>query len=161
MMKVLFVCLGNICRSPLAEAIFLHKIKEKGLENDFQASSCGTADYHIGDPPDPRTIRNAAKNGIEIHHVCRQLTNSDLDNFDLIVAMDKSNYISILNLKNASANAHKIFLMREFDSRGTGEDVPDPYSGREQDFQEVFEILDWSIDGLIEYLKKTLNIGDT
>ena len=156
MMKILFVCLGNICRSPLAEAIFLHKIKEKGLENDFEASSCGTADYHIGDPPDPRTIRNAAKNGIEIHHLCRQLTNSDLDNFDLIAAMDKSNYFSILNLTNASLNAHKIFLMRAFDPQGKG-DVPDPYSGTERDFQAVFEILDRSIDGLIEYLQKTLN----
>ena len=158
MMKVLFVCLGNICRSPLAEAIFLHKIKEKGLENDFQASSCGTADYHIGDPPDPRTIRNAAKNGVDVNHVCRQFSNADLANFDMIVAMDKSNYFSILNLKNASANAHKIFLMREFDSRGTGEDVPDPYSGTERDFQEVFEILDRSTDGLIEYLLERLEI---
>ena len=154
-MKVLFVCLGNICRSPLAEAIFLHKIKEKGLGNDFEASSCGTSNYNIGDPPDPRTIRNASKKGIEIQHVCRQLSYSDLENFDLILPMDKSNYDHILNLKNASLYADKISLMREFDPLGKG-DVPDPYSGSERDFQEVFEILDRSIDGLIEFLQRKI-----
>jgi protein-tyrosine phosphatase len=153
-MKVLFVCLGNICRSPLAEAIFLHKIKGKGLENDYKASSCGTSNYHIGDPPDPRTIRNAARNGIEIHHVCRQLTDSDLEDYDLILPMDKSNYATILNLKNAPLHAHKIMLMREFDIRGKGQDVPDPYTGTERDFQEVFEILDRSVEGLVEHLQK-------
>jgi protein-tyrosine phosphatase len=156
-MKVLFVCLGNICRSPLAEAIFLHKIKENGLGNDFEASSCGTADYNIGDPPDQRTIRNALEHKIEIQHVGRQLSNSDLEDFDLILPMDKSNFLAILTLKNASLHAHKVHLMREFDTQGTGEDVPDPYSGTERDFQEVFEMLDRSIDGLIAYLQKTHN----
>ena len=157
MMNILFVCLGNICRSPLAEAIFLHKIEEKGLEDVYKASSCGTSNYHIGDPPDPRTIRNALKNGIEIHHVCRQISFADLENFDLILPMDKSNYVTILNLKGASLHAHKIVLMRQYDTQGTGEDVPDPYSGTERDFQEVFEILDRSIDGLIAHLRKTKN----
>jgi len=156
-MNVLFVCLGNICRSPLAEAIFLHKIKEKGLQKNFMASSCGTANYHIGDPPDPRTIRNASKNGIEIQHACRQISNSDLVDFDLIIPMDKSNYHAILSLKEGSLCAHKIFLMREFDNRGRGEDVPDPYYGSEREFQEVFEILERSTEGLIAHLQRTLN----
>jgi len=156
-MSILFVCLGNICRSPLAEAIFLHKIEEKGLGDVYKASSCGTSNYHIGDPPDPRTIRNALKNGIEIHHVCRQISSSDLENFDLILPMDKSNYVAILNLKEASLHAHNIVLMRQYDTQGIGDDVPDPYSGTERDFQEVFEILDRSIDGLIVHLRKTKN----
>jgi len=155
MMNILFVCLGNICRSPLAEAIFLHKIGEKGLEDAYKADSCGTSNYYIGDPPDPRTIRNALKNGVEMHHVCRQVSFADLENFDLILPMDKSNYFTILNLKDALLHAHKIVLMREYDTQGTGEDVPDPYSGTERDFQEVFEILDRSIDGLIVHLQKS------
>jgi len=152
MMKILFVCLGNICRSPLAEAIFLHKIMEKGLESRFQVNSCGTADYHIGDSPDPRTIKNAARNGVAIKHLGQQLSAEDLRNFDLILPMDASNYNNILRLENAGSYKEKIKLMRSFDPTGRGQDVPDPYNGTEKNFQEVFEILDRSIEGLIQYL---------
>lgn len=152
-MKVLFVCLGNICRSPLAEAIFHHKIKEKGLEKRFEVDSCGTANYHIGDYPDSRTIKNALKNGIEINHLGRQLSFMDIENHDLIIPMDRSNYHSILQLESASRFIENIHLMREFDTVEKGSDVPDPYHGYEQDFQKVFEILDRSVEGLISYLQ--------
>jgi protein-tyrosine phosphatase len=151
-MKILFVCLGNICRSPLAEALLLHKIKERGWENKFQINSCGTANYHIGEPPDHRTIKNAAKNGITIHHLGRQLTASDLNEFDMILAMDRSNYLNIQKLDKGLRNGSKIFMMRDFDPLAKGKDVPDPWSGDENDFQEVFEILDRSTDGLVDYL---------
>lgn len=152
--KVLFVCLGNICRSPLAEAIFCHKIKELGLEQDFSAQSCGTANYHIGDMPDPRTIRNAFKNGIFINHIGRQLSAEDLDSFDVILAMDWSNLRNIKLLRTAESNLHKISLMRAHDPLGKNEDVPDPYDGNENDFQEVFDILNRSMDSFIESLRK-------
>jgi protein-tyrosine-phosphatase len=87
--KVLFVCLGNICRSPLAEAIFKDKLKKKGLERFFEVDSCGTSNYHIGDQPDSRTIANARKNGIAIDHCGRQFTANDFGDFDYILAMDK------------------------------------------------------------------------
>lgn len=150
--RVLFVCLGNICRSPLAEAIFKHKIKEQGLDNIFEGDSCGTSNYHIGDSPDSRTIRNAAKNGVTIDHAARQLSERDLEAFDYILAMDKSNYSNIFRLSNARAHASKISLIRKFDrDEGSGE-VPDPYYGGERGFQEVFDILDRSMDGFIEHL---------
>lgn len=153
--RVLFVCLGNICRSPLAEAIFTHKIKELGLEKAFSSQSCGTANYHIGDMPDPRTIRNAFKNGIHINHLGRQLSTEDLDSFDVILAMDRANLTTIRRFGNAEPNLYKISLMRAHDPLGKNEDVPDPYYGSEKDFQEVFDILNRSMDSFIESLRKT------
>lgn len=149
-MKILFVCLGNICRSPLAEAIFNDKIRQKELENDFQSDSCGTGNYHVGDWPDDRTVKCANKNGVPINHFGRQLNRTDLDKFDLILAMDGSNLLNILKLADETTRK-KIKLMRSYDPLGHG-DVPDPYYGTERDFDEVFEILDRSIDGLLKQL---------
>lgn len=150
-MNVLFVCLGNICRSPLAEAIFKHKLQNKSIAHAFYADSCGTANYHVGDMPDPRTIRNARTNGVEINHRGRQLSGEDFETFDLILAMDQSNFSNIMRLTIAEMHQHKIKLMRDFDPIGKG-DVPDPYYGNEADFQEVFEILERSIETLIQEL---------
>ena len=146
------MCLGNICRSPLAEALFNHKITKRGLGSEFMAQSCGTGNYHIGHPPDPRTIENALKNGISISHLCCQLTATHLDSFDYILAMDSSNMSNVLNIDNASENRHKIVLMRSYDPLGKDQDVPDPYHGNEKIFQEVFDILDRSITSFIETL---------
>lgn len=156
MRKILFVCHGNICRSPMAEAIFNYKLNIRGLINAYKSDSCGTANHHAGLPPDHRTIKNALKNGIPISHAARQLTDHDLHHFDLILAMDQSNYDHILRMSTATENQHKIKLMRDFDPHERGE-VPDPYYGGDEDFQEVFQILDRSIENMISAITKVSN----
>jgi protein-tyrosine phosphatase len=132
----------------MAEAIFKHKIENAGLGESYFADSCGTANYHIGDSPDLRTIRCTVNNGVPIQHAARQLSLSDLIKFDLVLAMDQRNYQNIVSLATSTEDQKKVKLMREFDPMGMG-DVPDPYYGGENDFEEVFKILDRSIDQMI------------
>ncbi len=152
--RILFVCLGNICRSPLAAAILKHKVRNHGLEDWMEVDSCGTSNYHIGDNADPRTIANASRNGVGIDHCARQLSAADLGNFDFIFAMDKSNYSNILRVSDGADVRHKIKLMREFDPQQKGGEVPDPYHGGEKEFQEVYEILDRSTTNFLSFVKE-------
>lgn len=152
--RVLFVCLGNICRSPLGAAILKKKIRQKRWEHQVDVDSCGTSNYHIGAGADPRTVANATLNGVAIEHCARQLTADDLRRFDFIFAMDKSNYQNILKLGNSIDLRQKVRLMREFDPKNPGAEVPDPYHGGEQDFQEVYDILDRSTAKFLEFLEK-------
>lgn len=151
-MKVLFVCLGNICRSPLAEGILKHKLDVLGLGEKAFVDSCGTSNYHIGDLPDARTRRNAEKNGVVLDHRGRQLQKEDVARFDFILAMDRSNYDNIIGLAQNASLAGKVMLLRKFDPL-QGEEVPDPYYGGEEGFQEVFDILERSIDGFIDHVR--------
>ncbi len=151
--KVLFVCLGNICRSPLAEGIFRQRMNERGLLDLFEVDSCGTAAYHIGKHPDSRSMTNAEKNGVLYDHHARQFQVRDFHDFDFILPMDDANYEDIMSLRPEGAKA-EVYKMRHFDVEDKNSDVPDPYYDGEQGFQEVFDILDRSIERLLAYLQK-------
>ena len=158
--SVLFVCLGNICRSPLAEGIFRKLMHDRGIANYFDTDSCGTGDYHIGQQPDVRTRTNAAKNGIILDHRCRQIQEEDLVRFNHILVMDHNNHRNVLSLDGAEAYHSKIRLMRSHDPDCSNVQeipaVPDPYYGTEADFQEVFEILHRSTAQLLDDLTQTM-----
>jgi low molecular weight protein-tyrosine phosphatase len=151
MKKVLFVCLGNICRSPLAAALFNKHVADLGLQDKYQADSCGTADYHIGQPPDNRSRANALENGLAYSHAARQISQEDFSKFDLIIPMDASNKA---NLESIDPGGKSIIqLMRNYDIGFEGTDVPDPYFGGDQGFQEVYDILDRSTKALLHHLE--------
>ncbi len=154
MKRVLFVCLGNICRSPLAEGIFQNMVEEENLSDQIMCDSAGTSGWHIGESPDPRSEEVANRHGLSLNHKGRKLTNSDLDTFDIIVAMDKSNYAHIRTMQNfKNIDPSKLVMMREFDDMGNGKDVPDPYYDADDGFQKVYEILSRSCKNLLEEIK--------
>ena len=159
--KVLFVCLGNICRSPIAEGIFAHLVRERGLEGRYLADSAGTGDWHRGQPPDPRAIAAAGKRGVHLPSVCRQVSKSDFQEFDLILAMDRNNQKDLNALCPPDLKG-KIKLMRDFDNgRETGPDVPDPYYGGPYEFDTVFEMLNRCCSDLLEKMESgALVTGD-
>lgn len=150
-MKVLMVCLGNICRSPLAEGILQQKAKEKGL--DISVDSAGTASYHIGSKPDERSIEVANKHGIDISkQKARQFKADDFYAFDLILAMDKSNLKNIKDLAPAKDLEAKAQLILDYTQEVKESEVPDPYYGEDDGFLKVYKMLDLACN---EILKKS------
>lgn len=135
----------------MAEAIFNHQVRAKGLHDVIEADSCGTANYHVGDNADPRTISAVQTKGVIIDHCVRQLTTMDLDHYDYVLAMDKSNFRNIGRLANASHRS-KVVMIRDFDPSHKGAEVPDPYYGNERHFEEVYQMLDRAISHFIDHL---------
>lgn len=157
MVKILYVCLGNICRSPIAEGTMQALINQKGLADKIAVDSAGTADYHIGALPDHRTRENADQNGITLKHKCRQLSIQDFSDFNYIVAMDTNNLSDIQILSLTAFGTHQseetVFLMRKFDPMGQETDsVPDPYYGTKTDFENVFQIVLRSNEAFLEWI---------
>lgn len=152
-MKVLMVCLGNICRSPMADGLLRKKVKEKGL--DVIVDSAGTSNYHVGEAPDHRMRATAKKLGCPIDELrARQFSVNDFDDFDIIYAMDSSNYNNIIALARNEKDSSKVRLMLNELYPSENRSVPDPYFGGEQGFIDVFNLLDEVTDVVIkEFLK--------
>lgn len=147
-MKILMVCLGNICRSPMAEGILRHKLRAMNVE--FETDSAGTIAMHTGEAPDLRMQKTALKNGIDISDLrARQFVQKDFDDFDLIFAMDQSNFKNILTLARNDADRNKVKLILNESFPGEDREVPDPYFGGQEGFQHVFDLLDETTDQLI------------
>jgi len=150
--SILFVCLGNICRSPLAEGVFRHRVEEAGLEGQFRIVSAGTGGWHVGDPPDPRSCAVAEARGVSLEgQTGRQIAPSDFDDFDLIVAMDRSNLSDLRRMAGADRHA-RLVLLREYDREPGDGEVPDPYYGGPGGFDRVFEMVDRCCEQLLETL---------
>ncbi len=148
---MLFVCLGNICRSPMAEGLLKEHVEKKGLSSKFYIDSAGTSNYHIGKQPDNRMCRTALEKGIRLDHKGRQLTARDLDEFDYVLAMDQYNMNDILSLRDNEKKA-TISMARDYDPDKDTIDVPDPYYGDDDGFVEVFNILDRTTRNFLDFV---------
>lgn len=157
--KLLFVCLGNICRSPAAENIMNHLVEQASLCEHVVCDSAGTAGYHIGNSPDQRMAAAAASSlGIKLCGQARKFKKSDFENFDLILAMDRENYQDILFLDPSGQYGDKVRLMCGFCSRHTTKEVPDPYYGGPEGFNHVIDLLLDACNGLLHHVTQELGV---
>jgi protein-tyrosine phosphatase len=150
--RVLFVCLGNICRSPLAEAVFRAQVRERGVEHLFEIDSAGTSGYHAGCCPDRRSAEVARRNGIELGGTARQVTDEDLRSFDYVIAMDGENFADLDQLKAAADGTAEVRRLRDWDPSPDSGDVPDPYYGGPAGFDRVQQIVERSCEALLDAL---------
>ncbi|MEX0648469.1 MAG: low molecular weight protein-tyrosine-phosphatase [Balneolaceae bacterium] len=154
--KICFVCLGNICRSPTAEGIFQHLVNERGLQSWFYVESAGTSAYHIGELANSKSRQVAGRHGIELLSRARRFEPEDIEEFDLILAMDHENLENIKSFDRNGQYHHKVSLMREYDPLPEDKAVPDPYYGGMDGFQNVFEVLKRSCEALLDELEKNI-----
>jgi protein-tyrosine phosphatase len=155
-MRILFICAGNICRSPTAEGVMRGLVAERGLDGEIEVQSAGVGGWHAGDPPDPRATAAARARGITLEGAARQVTRDDFADFDLLLAMDRDN---LANLRAIAppASEHKVRLLREFDPASAGApdlDVPDPYFGGAAGFETVLDQVEAACRGLLDEIAR-------
>ncbi|MFC4260421.1 low molecular weight protein-tyrosine-phosphatase [Marinobacter lacisalsi] len=154
--RVLFVCLGNICRSPTAEGVFRRQLERHGLSDQVEVDSCGTGNWHVGKGPDERARQSAADRGVDIGHLrARQFRPDDLDEFDYVLTMDRQNLADVRDIwQQQGGTEPRLFL--EFLSRGHDEEVPDPYYGGDDGFERVLDLITEASEGLLADIRKRL-----
>lgn len=156
MKSVLFVCLGNICRSPSGEGIFNHLLKENHLTDQIRSDSAGTSAYHEGEPADGRMREHASQRGYDLQSLARQFTYEDFKQFDYIITMDESNYKNVLKVDPSGEYHHKVFPMVKFCTQHDVSAVPDPYFGGADGFELVLDIIEDGCHGLLKQIKSEL-----
>jgi len=158
MINVLFVCMGNICRSPSGEAVMRKLVKRASLEAEIECDSAGTIAYHEGEPADARMKRHAIKRGYKLTSIARRFRNIDFESFNYIIAMDRSNYTDLMSFDHDKIFTSKIFMMTDFTKNGKYSEVPDPYYGGPEGFENVLDILEDSCSGLLDRISKDHNL---
>ncbi len=153
-MRILFVCMGNICRSPTAEAVFREHVRRHAPELEVEIDSAGTHDYHVGEAPDARAVAAAARRGIDLSGLrARQVEDADFERFDLILAMDRVNHVALLE-RSPPEYHPRIRLMLEFADDPAALEVPDPYYGGAKGFDEVLDLVEEAAAGLVAELRR-------
>jgi protein-tyrosine phosphatase len=155
-MRILFVCSGNICRSPMAEALFAHLARERGVLDRFEVDSVGLHGYHEGEAADPRTRRQGARHGVEVTSIAREIRLPDIARADLVLAMDRGHQRDLTRM-SPPEHRHKIRLMRSYDRPGADPDVDDPYYGGTEGFERMYDVLEHCCRNLLDAL---LESGD-
>lgn len=157
---VLFVCTGNICRSPTAEGQFRAAVKAAGLEHRFAVDSAATHDYHVGNPPDSRTVKAAQRRGLDLAPLrARQVSAADFGDFDFIVAMDRG-HLQILTALAPPGGQERLSLFLDHAPQSGLRDVPDPYYGGPNGFETVLDLIEAGCDGLLAHIRQTRQLGD-
>jgi protein-tyrosine phosphatase len=155
-MRLLFVCMGNICRSPTAEAVMRAVVAREGLADEVEIDSAGTGSWHVGDPPDARSTEVAARRGIVMEGAARQVTEADFEAYDLLLAADEQNVAALRALAPDDEAAAKVHLLREFDPKSVAAgdlEVPDPYYGGPGGFEHVLDLVQDACEGLLEHVR--------
>ena len=157
--SVLFVCLGNICRSPLAEGVFRHLVRERGVATAYRIDSAGTGSWHVGEPPDRRSAEVARRRGVILEGAARQVSAQDFDRFDWIIAMDRENLSNLRAMQRKGTRA-RLHLLRDFDPEPGDGDVPDPYYGGPDGFENVYALVERSSQALLDHIEGEERRGD-
>jgi len=151
--NVLFVCLGNICRSPSAEAVFKYLVGKKGEDGNYFIDSAGTSAWHAGEKADARMKRHAKKRGVELTSLSRKFVPEDFERFDYIIAMDRENMDDLKRMARDKNDLDKLYMMTDFSQKFSYHEIPDPYYGGNEGFELVLDLLEDANRGLLDYIK--------